>query len=95
MNKRDLVSRIAAEAKLTRAQAARALDVFVSSVQGCLLQGGRVTISGFGSFAVSVHKARAVRDPRHGTPMLIEERRIPRFAPGLEFKTAINTGDNK
>jgi nucleoid DNA-binding protein len=32
-----------------------------------------------------------VRDPRHGTPMRIAARRIPRFAPGLDLRTAVDT----
>jgi DNA-binding protein HU-beta len=90
VNKRDMVGKIAAEAQLTRAQAAKALAAFVAGVQGSLLKGDRVTISGFGSFAVAVRKARSVRDPRRGTPMRIDAQRTPRFAVAMQFKAAIN-----
>jgi DNA-binding protein HU-beta len=82
---------MAADAHLTRAQATRALDSFIDCVQSSLQKGDRVTLSGFGSFAVSHRKARSVRDPRHGTPMRIAARRIPRFAPGLDLRTAVDT----
>ena len=63
MNKKDLIGRIAVEANISRLQAARAVDCFVESVQSSLVKGDRVTLSGFGTFAVSHRKARMVRDP--------------------------------
>jgi DNA-binding protein HU-beta len=94
VNRRDLVGKIAHDADLTRAQAAKALAAFIEGVQGSLLRGDRVTISGFGSFAVTQRKARSVRDPRRGTPLRIDAARVPRFAPGMEFKAAMNRRDS-
>ena len=91
MTKRDLVGKIAIDAQLTRAQAARALDAFVQGIQSTLAIGGRVTISGFGTFAVIHRKARTVRNPRSGGAMQIDARRVPRFAPGPGLKTAIHS----
>ena len=89
MNKRDLVGKIAADARLTRAQASRALDAILEGIQSSLVHGDRVTISGFGTFGVSHRKARRVRNPRSGGPIEIAARRVPRFAPGAELKTVV------
>lgn len=89
MNKRDLIGKIAADARLTRAQAARALDAFLEGIQSGLTRGDRVTISGFGSFGVLHRKARRVRNPSNGTAIEIAAKRVPRFAPGNELKSAI------
>lgn len=89
MNKRDLVSKIALDAQLTRAQAARALEAFLSGIQAGLERGDRVTISGFGTFGVSHRKARRVLNPRSGSAIQIAAKRVPRFAPGVELKSAI------
>jgi DNA-binding protein HU-beta len=89
VNKRDLVDKIALDASLTRAQAARALDAFVQGIRMSLVSGDRVTISGFGTFGVKHRKARKVRNPRSGNSMEIGETRVPRFAPGTELKIAI------
>ncbi len=89
MNKRDLIKKIAGDARLTNVQAAKALDAFLESVQSSLIKGDRVTLVGFGTFAISQHKARVVRDPRRGGTMQIAARRVARFAPGLELKHAI------
>ena len=89
VNKRDLVGKIALDARLTRAQATRALDAFLEGIQTSLVSGDRVTISGFGTFGVTQRKARRVRNPRSGDAMEVAAKRVPRFAPGAELKTAM------
>ena len=89
MNKRDLVRKIAHDARLTNTQAAKALDAVLDGVQSSLVSGDRVTLVGFGTFATSQHKARKVRDPRFGGTMQIAARRVARFAPGSELKLAV------
>jgi DNA-binding protein HU-beta len=89
VTKRDLVGKIALEARLTRAQAALALEAFLEGIQSSLVRGDRVTISGFGTFGVSNRKARRVRNPRSGRAMEVAAKRVPRFAPGLDLKSAI------
>jgi DNA-binding protein HU-beta len=89
VNKRDLVGKIAVDARLTRAQATRALDAFLDGIQSSLVKGKRVTISGFGTFGVTHRKARHVRNPQNGHSMEIAAKRVPRFAPGVELKIAI------
>jgi len=89
VNKRDLVGKIASDARLTRTQATRALDAFLEGIQASLVRGDRVTISGFGTFGVLHRKARRVRNPRSGSAIEIAAKRVPRFAPGMELKSAI------
>ena len=93
MNRKDLIGKIASDASLTRAQAARALDAFVEGIRAGLSRGDRVTISGFGSFGVLHRKARRVRNPTDGTALEIAARRVPRFAPGSELKSAVQQPD--
>jgi DNA-binding protein HU-beta len=89
VTKRELVGKIAVEARLTRAQAARALEAFLQGIQSSLVRGDRVIISGFGTFGISHRKARRVRNPRSGHAMEVAAKRVPRFAPGVELKSAI------
>jgi DNA-binding protein HU-beta len=90
VTKKDLVGKIASDASLTRAQASRALDAFLQGIQASLVRGDRVTISGFGTFGVLHRKARRVRNPRSGRAIEVAAKRVPRFAPGSELKTAIH-----
>jgi DNA-binding protein HU-beta len=89
VNKRDLVEKMATDAGLTKIQAGKALNSFMDGVQASLLKGDRVTLVGFGTFAVANRKARRVRDPQRGIAVEIAERRVARFAPGLELKAAV------
>jgi DNA-binding protein HU-beta len=89
MNKKDLVGKIATDARLTRTQAARALEAFLEGIRASLVSGDRVTISGFGTFGVLHRKARRVRNPRNGGAIEIAAKRVARFAPGTELKLAI------
>jgi DNA-binding protein HU-beta len=93
VNRKDLIGKIASDARLTRAQAARALDAFVEGIRSGLSRGDRVTISGFGSFGVLHRKARRVRNPSNGTAIEIAARSVPRFAPGNELKSAVQQPD--
>jgi len=90
VNKRDIVGKIAIDANLTRAQAARALEAILAGIQNSLVLGDRVTLSGFGTFDVSQRKARQVRNPRNGSAIEVRARRVPRFAPAPDFKSAID-----
>ena len=81
---------MALDARLTRAQAARALDSFLQGIQASLARGDRVIISGFGTFGVTHRKARRVRNPRNGGAIEVAAKRVPRFAPGVELKSAID-----
>ncbi|HXA50291.1 MAG TPA: HU family DNA-binding protein [Candidatus Acidoferrum sp.] len=90
MNKRDMIGKIANGANLTRVQAARALEAFLTGIQTTLVGGDRVTISGFGTFDVSQRKARQVRNPRSGRSVEVRARRVPRFAPAPHFKSAVD-----
>ncbi len=89
MNKRDLVRKIAQDARLSNMQAAKALDAVLDGVQSSLIRGDRVTLVGFGTFVTSEHKARKVRDPRFGGTMQIAARRVARFSPGIELRLAL------
>src|SRR5579872_2356997 len=89
VTKRDLVGIMALEARLTRVQASRALEAFLQGIRSGLVRGDRVTLSGFGTFGVSHRKARRVRNPRGGSSIEVAAKRVPRFAPGVDLKSAI------
>ena len=89
VNRKDLIGKIALDAELTRAQAARALNACLDGIQAGLVRGDRVTISGFGTFGVLHRKARTLRIPKTGKAINIAAKRVPRFAPGVDLKSAI------
>ena len=61
MTKADLVEKIAAKANLTKAAAERALNAFLASVEDSLSK-AKLTLTGFGTFAVESRKPRQGRN---------------------------------
>jgi DNA-binding protein HU-beta len=89
MTKADLVAVMAKAAGSSKSSADRAMTAFVSAVFDALRKGRRVTISGFGTFAVSKRAARSGRNPRTGKAITIPSTKVPRFKPSRSLKTAI------
>jgi len=89
MTKGDLVARMAKDAKVTKRAAEAALDSAVKGIKESLKKGKKVTLVGFGTFAVGRRKARTGRNPRTGQPMKIPAARVARFRPGAELKKAV------
>ncbi|HJU83514.1 MAG TPA: HU family DNA-binding protein, partial [Holophagaceae bacterium] len=90
MNKTELIDAMSERAGITKAQATAALEQMVSSVSHALKQGEKVTLVGFGTFAVSTRDARMGRNPRNNQPIQITARKVARFKPGKQLADAIN-----
>ena len=89
MNKADLIDKIAKDAKISKTASGKALDSLVDGVTKALKKGDRVALVGFGTFGVTKRKARTGRNPQTGAPLKIAARRLPRFTPGKELKSAV------
>jgi DNA-binding protein HU-beta len=85
MNKAQLIDAIAAEAKMTKADAKKALDAFVKATGTALKKGDRVALVGFGSFAVAKRNARTGRNPQTGKPINIKAKKVVKFKAGSEL----------
>lgn len=90
MNKTDLIGKIAKASRITKSQSAMAVETFIDSVTAALKKGERVTLVGFGTFAVSQRKARAGRNPQTGVEIKIAARKVAKFTPGVELKKSVN-----
>ncbi len=90
MNKSELVSAIAEEAGLTKADAAKALDATVASITKAMSTGDSVAIIGFGTFKVGERSARTGRNPQTGAEMQIPAAKVPKFTAGKALKEAVN-----
>lgn len=89
MNKAELIEAMAAGAGISKADAKKALDAFVSSTAGALKKGGRVSLVGFGSFSVSKRAARTGRNPQTGKEIKIAAKNVVRFKAGSELSDAV------
>lgn len=89
MTKADLVVKIAEKANLTKADAERALNSFLDTVEGTLVKDGKLTLTGFGTFVVDERKARVGRNPRTGAEIKIPATKVVKFRPGKILKDAV------
>jgi len=85
MNKAQLIEAIAAEAKMTKADAKRALEAVLGATTKALAKGERVALVGFGSFAVSKRAARKGRNPQNGKEIRIAAKKVVKFKAGAEL----------
>ncbi|MFN4234933.1 MAG: HU family DNA-binding protein [Bacteroidia bacterium] len=85
MNKAELIDAIAAESGLSKADAKRALDGFISATTKALKNKDRVALVGFGSFSVTERAARKGRNPQTGKEIKIAAKKVVRFKAGAEL----------
>lgn len=90
MTKADLVAQIAARANMTKAAAERSLNAMLESVQEMLAEDGKLTLTGFGTFAAETRQERQGRNPRTGEVITIAASKVVRFRPGKMLKDALN-----
>ncbi|MBX7095731.1 MAG: HU family DNA-binding protein [Flavobacteriales bacterium] len=90
MNKAEIIDAIAAESGLSKADAKRALDGFVSATTKALKKGDRVALVGFGSFAISKRAARKGRNPKTGEEIKIAKKNVVKFKAGAELSEKVN-----
>ena len=93
MNKPEIVNAVAKRLGVTRARAAEITDLFFSQggiIASELKRGGKVAISGFGHFELRRRAARAVKNPRTGTPLTINASIVPAFTAAQALKEIVN-----
>jgi nucleoid DNA-binding protein len=89
MTKAELINKISSVAKISKANAAKALDSTLNSIKGALKKEQRVALVEFGTFSVVKRKARKGRNPRTGDVISIPAAKVPKFKAGKTFKDAI------
>ncbi len=89
MTKAELVGKIANESGITKAQAEKAVDGFVSSVSGALSDGDNVTLVGFGTFSVGERAERQGRNPRTGEKIKIAASKVVKFKAGKSLSEKV------
>ncbi len=90
MNKSELIQSVADDAKLSKAEASRAVDAVLDNITGALKSGDKVSLVGFGVFSVRTRAARQGRNPRTGQPLKIGAGKTPGFKAGKALKDAVN-----
>jgi DNA-binding protein HU-beta len=89
MTKAELITGIAEQTGLTKADAERALDAFFDLGTSAIKNEGKLPLAGFGTFVVVERKARTGRNPQTGAPIQIKAGKVVRFRPGKKLKGSL------
>lgn len=89
MNKSELINAMAAESGLTKLDSKKALDAFMASITKALKAGDKVSLVGFGTFAVSERSERIGINPSTKERITIPAKKVAKFKPGMELTSAI------
>ena len=90
MNKGELIDKIAKDAKISKVQASNSLNSAIDGVVSTLRKGNKVTLVGFGTFAISQRKARRGHNPHTAERIRIPATKAVRFSAGKQLKEAVN-----
>jgi DNA-binding protein HU-beta len=90
MNKAELIDSISASAKISKADAGRALDATIESISKSLKKGDKVSLVGFGTFSVNKRAARTGRNPQTGKAIQIKAKKVAKFKAGSDLASTVN-----
>lgn len=90
MNRQQLIEIMSSKTELSKKDTEKVLTAFVDTVTEELKNGGKVQISGFGSFEVAERAARKGRNPKTSEEILIPASKAPKFKAGKALKDTVN-----
>lgn len=92
MHKNDLIRHVAAESHLPNQTVARVINEALRTIAEEVGQGGRVVLTGFGTFELRERSARRGVDPRTGEAIVVAATRTPGFTSSATFKHRVRIG---
>ena len=90
MNRSDLVDEIARRNQLPRRTADMAVGTVFSAISDALVDGERIEIRGFGSFAPRQYEGYVGRNPKTGRAVEVASKRLPFFRVGKELREIVD-----
>jgi len=90
MNKLELISALKNEANISKAEAAKIVQIFFDSMSEAMARGERVEIRGLCSFFVKEYKSYVGRNPKTGEKVTISPKKLPFFKSGKELKERVD-----
>jgi nucleoid DNA-binding protein len=90
MGKTELIGAVAKAIGMEKTKAKAAVEATIDVVTKELKRGGRVQLTGFGTFTTSRRKKRMGVNPKTGAKITIPARKVPKFSAGKALKEAID-----
>ncbi len=89
MTKAELADKLYEKVGLPKKEAITIVETLFNSMKNILAEGESIKITGFGTFLVRKKGARKGRNPKTGSELEIEQRRVVTFKPSLQFKALV------
>ena len=90
MNKSGLIETLSSKLNLTEKKAIDVVNLIFKGFTDELKKNGRIEIRGFGSFVVNKYGAYTGRNPKTGTKIKVEPKKLPFFKVGKELKSRVD-----
>lgn len=90
MNRAELIEALAERAGLKKQKAKKVLEAYMEIVTEKLSENEEITLVGFGTLTPRPQSSRLARNPKTGTPVMIQARTTVKFKPGKFLLEAIN-----
>ena len=93
MHKADLIQKVADEFDGDTKLAARALNAVTAAIEDAVVNGEKVTVTGFGTFMPVGRKAREARNPINGETIQVPAKTAITFRAGSQLRERVNGGE--
>ena len=90
MNKSGLIEALSQKLNLTEKKAIDVVNLVFKGFTDELKKSGRIEIRGFGSFVVKDYGAYTGRNPKTGTKIKVDPKKLPFFKVGKELKDRVD-----
>ena len=90
MTRSELIAAFAERARMSNEEATVFVNAFFDKIRQTLIEGDRVEIRGFGTFAMKDYQPYTGRNPKSGEVVTVVPKRLPVFRVGRELKDLLN-----
>ena len=91
LSKSDIIDQIAGQADMAKKDVKTVVDGFLESISNQLNSGGKVQLTGFGTFEVRERQAREGVKPGTSEKIQIPASKAPAFKAGKSLKEVVNS----
>lgn len=91
MNKSELINALSEETNFSKKDVAKVLASFTRIVERTLKKGGKLSLTGFGTFWISKRPARVGINPATKQRIHLPATHVPRFKAGKHLKEQIRS----
>ena len=91
LSKSDIIDQISNEAEMAKKDVKTVVDHFLEAISNQLNSGGKVQLTGFGTFEVRERQAREGVKPGTSEKIQIPASKAPAFKAGKSLKEVVNS----